>query len=76
MTGYAPWPPWLAGSLRWPASAGCCGPLAGLGGQCVAMTGYGYGILAGCIVVAVRFGPWLDKYRLLPRSVDLRLPSL
>jgi hypothetical protein len=25
-------PPLLVGSLRWPASAGSCGPLAGLGG--------------------------------------------
>jgi hypothetical protein len=56
---------------------GCCGLLAGEGGQRVPMNGYGYGLPAGCLVVAARaFGPLLDKFRLLSRSVDLRLPSL
>lgn len=32
------WPPLVAGSLRWPASVGCCGPPAAVGGERGAMT--------------------------------------
>jgi hypothetical protein len=57
-------PSWTAGSLWWPASAGCCGQLAPMGGILLLERFRLHG-----------FGPLLDKFRFLSRSVDPRLPS-
>jgi hypothetical protein len=68
-----PWPPWPAAAGRgwpWPAAAGRGWPwpaAAGHGWLRLAVVGHTAG--------KVGYGPLIDKFRFLSRSVDLRLPS-